>query len=290
MKSYITFILILFFQCAIAQDEYSKEDLIAIVAVSTDSINSGSKDVAFYYDLRGSAHYKLGNYNKAIEDFNAYLSIDQKNAEIYNKLGDVFFDKGEYQRAIDEYNKAIKVKPLGHSFISRGVAYQNLSKYDQAALDYNKALRFSDYKVMALENLAILNKMTNNIEMAVKNFTDLIEHEPTNSNYYYDRALLYMKLDQYSKAINDFSSGIELKPEYNFYLMRGYSYALNKNFSEAFDDFMKAYQLDSNNHYLYYYRGLAYKLNENYDLACKDLRRAKKLGVSVKNDLLINCK
>lgn len=76
---------------------------------------------------RGLAHYKLGQYEQALEDFKRDIRLFPKLARSYNAAGQAYFDQEEYQRALIEFNRAIEADPgdpLAH--YNRGVALSQL--------------------------------------------------------------------------------------------------------------------------------------------------------------------
>ena len=56
--------------------------------------------------------------------------------------GIAYADLGQYQRAIEDYNEAIRLKPdYAMAYSNRGIAYSKLGQYQRAIEDYNKAIR-----------------------------------------------------------------------------------------------------------------------------------------------------
>ena len=77
------------------------------------------------YFLRAEIYFNMGNYQKAISDFNRVLSLDKSKYEIvYSYRGDAYFYSDKYKQALTDYTKAIK---LGYGdegiFANRGWIY-----------------------------------------------------------------------------------------------------------------------------------------------------------------------
>jgi tetratricopeptide (TPR) repeat protein len=51
----------------------------------------------------------LGKYDKAIEDFNAALNVDNRNADAWAGLGLAYEKKGDRQKAMENYQRALSL-------------------------------------------------------------------------------------------------------------------------------------------------------------------------------------
>ena len=118
--------------------------------------------------------------------------------------------------------------------------------------------------------------------------TELIDGEtdPTKkAKLYLDRGFIYLKKEDYDKAIADFDSAIELNPKNpDAYLMRGISYSGSgktdralADFDNAIENFTQAIKLKPKDPDAWWGRGHAYLGKEDYDNAIEDLTQAIKL-------------
>jgi tetratricopeptide (TPR) repeat protein len=65
----------------------------------------------------------LGEYDKAIEDYDWGIQQDPNYASAYNNRGFAYAELGQYQLAIQDFDKAIQLDPKnGYVYYSRGVA------------------------------------------------------------------------------------------------------------------------------------------------------------------------
>lgn len=109
--------------------------------------------MALYLDLdypaaflrRGSINGELGEYEKAISDFNEVIESNEQDASTYHadayyKRGIAYLNLGENQKAIDDFNQAIKRDSnYREVYYYRGMANENLGKYEEANKDYSQA-------------------------------------------------------------------------------------------------------------------------------------------------------
>ena len=91
-----------------------------------------------YFDS-GSEHYKQGEYQEAIDDYNTAIKINPNYALAYYNRGISYNELGRYQEAINDYNAAIKINPNDASaYVNRGVTKEQLGIIDNC-IDYKKA-------------------------------------------------------------------------------------------------------------------------------------------------------
>ena len=88
----------------------------------------------------------------------------------------------------------------------------------------------------------------------------------------------FFEVFKFEDAINQFSSAIELDPEYvDAYLKRAESYERLKNWKAAAEDYERALVFENRNEEIYYLAGKAYYNNEQYGIALAKLNRAIEL-------------
>ena len=112
------------------------------------------------------------------------------------------------------------------------------------------------------------------------NDTDIpIKGDPYDANTYYTRGYSYYELDEYEKAVEDFSEAIELDP-YNadVYYNRGVSYYRLGKYGEAVDDCTKAIHLEPDHAMAYYGRANSYDKLGEHKKAVDDYNKAIELN------------
>ena len=85
-----------------------------------------------YYN-RGIAYEKLGQYQRAIQDYDEAIRPNPRYADAYNNRGIAYDSLGQYQRAIQDYDEAIRLNlRYTDAYNNRGIAYKNLGQYQRA--------------------------------------------------------------------------------------------------------------------------------------------------------------
>jgi len=102
---------------------------------------------------------------------------ESRDADFYNKRGVELGMKGQYDQAILDFNKALKINPgYADVYNNRGIAYGGKGQYDQAILNFNKAL----------------------------------EINPGYADAYYNRGIVYYSKKEYAKSWDDIKKAQDL--------------------------------------------------------------------------------
>ncbi|MEZ5015673.1 MAG: tetratricopeptide repeat protein [Flavipsychrobacter sp.] len=118
---------------------------------------TGTKDLAIYYNEIGLVWHSKGEYDKAIGYYEQALEIDKAYygdshptiATRYNNLGSAWYSKGEYDKAIDYHVRALEIDKKyyrdSHPYIAidynnLGMAWDSKGEYDKAIGYYEQAL------------------------------------------------------------------------------------------------------------------------------------------------------
>jgi len=96
------------------------------------------------HNNRGLAYVGLKQYQSAIDDYNAAININPKNAEVYFNRGNAYFRMGKLKEAIADYDAAIGLYPkFAWAYSNRGLAYFDLGQLTQAIKDYDAAINYN---------------------------------------------------------------------------------------------------------------------------------------------------
>jgi tetratricopeptide (TPR) repeat protein len=91
---------------------------------------------------RGNAWRGKKNTDRAIADHSEAIKLDPTYATAWGNRGNVWSDKGEWDKAIADYDKAIELNPkFATAFYNRGLAYEAKKNKDHASADYQAALQ-----------------------------------------------------------------------------------------------------------------------------------------------------
>ena len=82
-----------------------------------------------------------GDYQGALEKFEAAAKVDRLNANVYYYLGEVYSELGEYEKATLSYQRSLALNPRqsGEINFKLGLAYYRIKNYPKAFTELQKA-------------------------------------------------------------------------------------------------------------------------------------------------------
>ncbi len=140
----------------------------------------------------GNAAYAEGRYQPAIEAYTrAILAGDlepEALAVTFNNRGVAYGELGDYDRAILDYNQALTLRPgdktsiknLRIGYARRGSAHANLGEQDQALADYTKAIELEPQHAPTYVRRGQLRLERNEPELAAADLRKAQELDPAN--------------------------------------------------------------------------------------------------------------
>ncbi|MGB1285494.1 MAG: tetratricopeptide repeat protein, partial [Aggregatilineales bacterium] len=116
---------------------YGLEDYDAALQAYSNALDI-NPDYTYALNNRGLVHLIQENYNAAIADYTASLESGNSNPYIpYDNRGDAYYELGQYRNAIADFDAAIADNPdYAVSYLTRGLAYEQLENHDAAVKDY----------------------------------------------------------------------------------------------------------------------------------------------------------
>src|SRR5690606_17575861 len=117
------------------------------------AINSGIKEKDAYMN-RGFCHVKSKDYGQAVNDFSAALQLGgQATAEVYTARAEARIYLNEFDAALEDLNAAIKLDDTNiNNYYNRAILLEDLEKYDLAVKDYSKVIETNKEDALAYFN------------------------------------------------------------------------------------------------------------------------------------------
>ena len=82
------------------------------------------------HNERGALFFEQGSLEKAIEEFDKAIEIDQAMADAYNNRGVTYTRLGLYQQAMQDFDKAIEIDPtMAQAYNNRGLTFDDLGQF-----------------------------------------------------------------------------------------------------------------------------------------------------------------
>ena len=130
-------------------------------------------------------------------------------------------------------------------------------------------------------NRGIAYRDEGNYDLAIESFTKGIELNPDFAKAYTNRAVTYQCKGLFDRAIVDHTKALELKTDHpEAYINRGAAYGEQGDYDRAIADHTKAIELNPNHPEAYNNRGVAYYKKSDYNRAIEDYTQAIQLKPS----------
>ncbi len=142
-----------------------------------------------------------------------------ENYKTYLDNGIYDIQDGKYTNALENINKSLELKNDWEiPYFYRAVAYQALEDFDEAMLDYTKALQLNPKMTDAYYNRARITLTRKDIENpdifgAVKDLEKAIELDENFIDALYAMACAQKKLENYNEALEYLNRILEIEPD-----------------------------------------------------------------------------
>ena len=130
------------------------------------------------------------------------------------------FQCGKYQDAIEKFNQSLELKKDWEiPYFYRGAANQALENFDEAILDYTKALEYNEKMTDAYYNRAKILLSRKDLEnpdvsRAVSDLENAIELDPNFAEALYAMAAALKKQEKYNECLSYLDRVLELQPDF----------------------------------------------------------------------------
>ena len=234
---------------------------------------------------RGRAHDKAGHPKQLFSDLNRALEIDPDHVDALCYRSASHKESGDLQRAVEDADRAIRANPSAAcGYAERGNARLRLGKtikkdvgaqkkyYREAVADFTQAIqnrhRFPD---KLYNNRGAAYGSMEDYEKAIENYSQAIEIKADNPLYFSNRGFCYRKTKRYQKALQDFNRALSLDPKRSMdYAQRAYVYRNLKQYEKAIDGFSRAIDGNVKEDWIYANRGSCYLNTKKYAAAVRD--------------------
>lgn len=130
------------------------------------------------------------------------VSNKKKALEFYNE-GQDYQTREQYDQAIVQYNKAIKSDPnFAFAWDNMGLCYRKLNRYEEAIKCYNKSLEIEPKGTMPLQNIAVAYDYLKDYKSASDTYLKMIANNPEDAEGYYGAGTAFFSNQDYEKGLD----------------------------------------------------------------------------------------
>jgi Tfp pilus assembly protein PilF len=164
------------------------------------SINQ-KNDSPLSHHLLGTVFTEQGNFDKALQQFNIAISLDETNPDVLNDKGVLLQKMGNFNEAVEVLLLAVKYDPLFKDALNNlGICLCSLNLYKEAKDVFQKAVDIEPRFFASHCNLAFALQMLNETGLAMESLNDSIRLNPEDSLGRWNKANLLLLLDIYKEA------------------------------------------------------------------------------------------
>lgn len=225
------------------------DDFMNALKGSNGLVGKVDYDINYYMAL---ALFKSGDLDAALDIYDAILELDDKQADAHYLRGRVELLKNDKEAALADFDRAVELqssdydlyiniyealdaagdKQDGENYINMALSrngrmtdYQSglfsyyLGKYDEARQSL-EAARKNDESDKLILYLGRSYEALGDINYASTLYREYLDKDPDSASIYNEEGLLFLKQEEYMKALTAFENGLALNdPSYNQSLM-----------------------------------------------------------------------
>jgi tetratricopeptide (TPR) repeat protein len=187
----------------------------AAIEACTRAINSGRFDrqnLAIIYSNRGLQWEGKGEREKSMQDHNEALRLDPTYAAGFMHRGNTYARRGDFDRAIADQSEAIRLDPKdADAYYNRGYSYSHKGDHERAVADYTAGIELDANKSrlwgQRCWSRAMIGKQ---LQEALEDCNKARSLNPQIPQILAYRGLVYLKLEQFDKALADYDAALTL--------------------------------------------------------------------------------
>jgi len=229
--------------------------------------------------FEGNNKITANDLDGALESFNKAIQSESTNHVAFGQRAITYIRKGDAENAMNDLNEAIRLKPDNSTYYgNRAYIYKELGKYTQALADYDKAIQLDPQNMVYADRAIVKENININDGSIVDDFITHIDAFYNDDFYTFYLGTHFFIINNMNEALNYLNKAISIKPEGDYYLMRGKANFAAKNIEKAISDYSEAINIKSDDGEAYYFRGTAKGEKLDKYGACDDWKKAESLG------------
>ena len=194
-------------------DPASSDELVQEVTQLSRLIQAKPTQAALYA-RRGTAWFKLREFDKAIEDFSAALKLNDKLDEAWFGRGMALGRNGQVDEGIVDLGVYIHRHPTSSlAYTKRGVRYIWKGDLDNAEKDLARAIALNPRNAEAHDDLGVIYAQRRDYEKAAQHFQATIRAEPSYQKAYHNLAMVHYLTERNELALAVVDQALQLAPD-----------------------------------------------------------------------------
>lgn len=256
----------------------ARQDFAAAADYLQKSVTLNNKNVQAW-QLLGDLYFKQKEYNKALDAYNSALPMLKNNkGDLHRVRATILYQLQRYEEAVAEFAKAAQQGVADvelHYFW--GCSLANANQADAALEHLEQVIRLQAKYWDAYFQCARIYQKKGQYGAAIRYYNELQDLGYRGYDLHFGLAEAQQKLKDYDKALLNYTEAIKLNPKYADAYVRRSEVRMQKSaFPSALDDMNQAINMSPQAVY-YKQRGLLYARLGKYQEALKDIGKAIEL-------------
>lgn len=202
-----------------------------------------SKHIADKIYFRGLAYLHLNEPKKACHDFRVVEGKYRDQAAFYYNKGLALMALGNTDKAIESLNRSIEIERTSQNLDQRGVLYLEKGEFEKASIDLKESIDLEPNSKNTC-NYGVLHSKQGDHEKAIECYSQSIALNGSKAHTYYNRAMAYHSLSQWTLAIDDYQKALDMGHDVpDAYRNLGLCKCENGDLQEGLLDLQKAEEL-----------------------------------------------
>jgi tetratricopeptide (TPR) repeat protein len=228
---------------------------------------------------RGILHFNQRELDRAAADFQSARALKPGQYNAYLNLAQVHLAQGDLEAAAEQVKTAVQFQPparlLADYHLERGRVLLRGNRCEEALDECAAARELFPQQALAEEVSGRALLALGRYEEAEKSFDQYLRKGGAKTtDLFRGRGLARMQLGKYPDAVEDYTHALEIAPDGDIYLHRGWAHFFADAWKLALRDFSKALDLDPEAGDAYTGRGLARVLLGDHRSAVADAEMA----------------
>ena len=166
-----------------------------------------------YLHFRGALFERIGQHNRAIDDFSRAVKQQPENVTYAVSLGRAWLGLEENESALSLFRSTLRLGPRNADVLAGlGTAWLQSGETERAAAFLQRALEIDPDHVAALRDRGLASLYTGAPSRALADFDRAIALAPPDPDLYLYRGMARHRLAQSEAALEDFNRAANLDP------------------------------------------------------------------------------
>lgn len=218
---------------------------------------------------------KLGRVDEAIERYVESLKLNPKEAATHNSLAVVLLEKWQIAEAIQHLQTALRLEPdYADAYVNLGSVYRRQGKNKMATRYYLQAIRLQPDLPEAYNNLGLLLLKAGKLQSAAANFHKSLEIRPDFKSARENLKKVQTAQTAYRQTLTQLKDKIKNNPDdADLYMQLGDLYKDQGTLNQALENYQKAFLIRPESRPVMKKLAIGHAMTGNYDPAVELLRK-----------------